>query len=69
MANDITVLDALKMTMADLEKIPVKITDFDTIGIPLRSAVHNIALCVDALEKAEKEAVDAKEAADKEHTV
>ena len=63
-----TVLEALKATKADLEKIPVKVADMNEVGLPIHNAVHNIGAVIDALERAE-EAQHAKEADDQPETV
>lgn len=63
-----TVLEALKDTKASLAKIPVKIADMNEIGLPIHSAVQNLGVIIDALEKAE-EAQHAKEADDQPETV
>ena len=45
-----TVLEALKQVQHDLSNIPVKIGDYDAIGIPIKTAVLNIGAVIDALE-------------------
>lgn len=50
-----TVLEALKATKADLAKIPVRIEDMNSIGMPIHTAVQNLGAIITALEKAEKE--------------
>lgn len=49
-----TVLEALKETRDNLAKIPLRISDFNEIGVPIHTAVQNIGAIITALEAAEE---------------
>ena len=51
-----TVNEALLKTVSDLERIKVPVTELQSIGVPIMTAVANIKSCVDAMAKAEQEA-------------
>lgn len=61
--KELSVKEALKVTIANLEKIQVPVGMMKQIGGPLAMNVENLQLCVDALEQAEKEQARAAEAA------
>ena len=46
-----TVLEALYAVKKELNGIPVKIEDIDTVGLPIRNSVANIKAVIDALER------------------
>ena len=49
-----TVLEAIKETRKDLAKIPVRIEDMNSIGMPIHTAVQNLGAIITALEAAEE---------------
>lgn len=49
-----TVLEALKETRDNLAKIPLRISDFNEIGVPIHTAVQNLGAIITALEAAEE---------------
>lgn len=46
-----TVLEALKETRDNLAKIPLRISDFNEVGVPIHTAVQNLGAVIDALER------------------
>lgn len=49
-----TVLEALKETRDNLAKIPLRISGFNEIGVPIHTAVQNLGAIITALEAAEE---------------
>ena len=64
-----TVLEAIKETRKDLAKIPVRIEDMNSIGMPIHTAVQNLGAIITALEAAEEaqKAEAVKAGAEDEH--
>lgn len=48
-----TILEALKETRDNLAKIPLRISDFNEVGVPIHTAVQNLGAIINALETAE----------------
>ena len=55
MENQMTVIEALRITMNNLGGIAVPRALNQQIGIPIDQAIGNIAACIEALERAEQE--------------
>lgn len=51
MDNQISILQALKITKDMLEQIPVRIADQKSIAQPIAGAVHNLEVVIEAMEK------------------
>ena len=56
-----TVLEALKETRDNLARIPLRISDFNEIGVPIHTAVQNLGAIITALETAEAEKAGAED--------
>lgn len=54
MDNQISILQALKITKDMLERIPVRIADQESIAQPIAGAVHNLEVVMEAMEKEAK---------------
>ena len=52
--KEMTVLEALKVTMNILTTIPVKVGDMQTIAQPIFTATHNLAIIIDKIEREEQ---------------
>lgn len=52
--KQITILDALKVTMNILTNIPVKVSDTQTIAQPIFTATHNLAIIIEQMEREEQ---------------
>lgn len=57
MEPKMTVKDVLKDVMDTLNGISIPVSQIDDIGMPVARAINGIKACVDAMEKAEAEAV------------
>lgn len=52
--KQMTILDALKVTMNILTNIPVKVSDTQTIAQPIFTATHNLAIIIEQMEREEQ---------------
>lgn len=49
------VRDVLEVTVRMLERVQITVDEVDRIGIPVRDAVHNMKMCVEAIDRDEAE--------------
>ena len=47
------VRDVLEVTVRMLERVQITVDEVDRIGIPVRDAVHNMKMCVEAIDRDE----------------
>ena len=52
--KEMTVLEALKVTLNILTNIPVKVGDMQTVAQPIFTATHNLAIIIDKIEREEQ---------------
>ena len=55
MNEEITILEALKVTKKILDGICVPVAQIDSIGAPLKAAADNLWTIIEGIEQAEKE--------------
>lgn len=53
--KEITIEQLLRITAQQLNGIAVPVAQMDAIGFPIKQAVNNINICLNAFEKAEKQ--------------
>lgn len=53
--KEITIEQLLRITAQQLNGIAVPIAQMDTIGLPIRQAINNLNICLNAFEKAEQQ--------------
>lgn len=53
--KEITIEQLLRITVQKLNSIAVPIGQMDTIGLPIRQAINNINVCLNAFEKVEQQ--------------
>ena len=49
--NPMRVRDVLEVTMRMLGRMQITVDEVDRIGIPARDAIHNMQMCVDAIDR------------------
>lgn len=49
--KEITIEQLLRITVQQLNGIAVPIAQIDTVGLPIRQAINNINICLNAFEK------------------
>lgn len=49
--GEMTVRDVLEVTMRQLERVQVPVGMIDQVGIPIRDAIHNMKMCVEAIDR------------------
>ena len=62
MANQITGRQVLEATIGILENVRVPVSQLEETGTPIRMAIGNLKICIDAMDKAAEEAKDEREA-------
>ena len=55
MANQMTVRQVLEATIGILENVRVPVSQIEETGTPIRMAVGNLRICIEAMDKAEAE--------------
>lgn len=53
-SKEITILDAMRITMNILNNIPVRVNDTQTIAQPISTAVHNLMIIIEKMEMEDK---------------
>ena len=53
--KEITVEQLLRITAENLNRIPVSISQIETVGIPIKQAIDNINACIAVFERAAKQ--------------
>lgn len=51
--GEMRVRDVLEVTNRMLERVQVPVGMINQVGIPIRDAVHNIQMCIDAIDREE----------------
>lgn len=54
-SNEMTILEALKVTKQILDGICVPVAQLDSIGGPLKAAADNLGTIIEGIEQAERE--------------
>lgn len=49
--GEMRVRDVLEVTNRMLERVQVPVGMINQVGIPIRDAVHNIRMCIDAIDR------------------
>lgn len=49
--GEMRVRDVLEVTNRMLERVQVPVGMINQVGIPIRDAVHNIQMCIDAIDR------------------
>jgi len=49
--GEFTVRDVLEVTMRQLNRVMVPVEMINQVGIPIRDAVHNMQMCVEAIDR------------------
>ncbi len=62
MEKQMTVREVLGATIAILENVKVPVSQIEETGTPIRMAMNNLRICIDAMDKATEEAKDEREA-------
>lgn len=52
--GEMRVRDVLEVTNRMLERVQVPVGMINQVGIPIRDAVHNIQMCIDAIDREAK---------------
>lgn len=59
--GEMRVRDVLEVTNRMLERVQVPVGMINQVGIPIRDAVHNIQMCIDAIDRDEAEQAEEPE--------
>ena len=49
--NPMRVRDVLEVTMRMMGRVQITVDEVDRIGIPVRDAIHNMKMCVEAIDR------------------
>ena len=64
MENQITIEQAIRMTVNMLNGIQVPVSMAKQIGVPVQNAIENLEACLNALDKAKEKQVETDEPAE-----
>lgn len=59
--GEMRVRDVLDVTMRMLGRVQITVDEVDRIGIPVRDAIHNMKMCVEAIDRDEAEQAEEPE--------